>query len=233
MRKKRFEEKLKMRKDKELREKKEALQKLKKEKLLKQQLEALKKKRMHAKATHLRCLKTIYHIQIMTEPSFIMLQNTIYLEGNRIADIYPKYKSKWLKMIHKLLPSYSFLDVPKIGYFKELNISCPKFPDYSFYCHLPPDSRLTFKQEYEFFYKLTVDLDVDMQIYGWQKRVDMQYEETVSIDEDPDKTEGMWKGKNLDEILESMDFNIHVDMDFIREEFGTNIQHHEEWNVFR
>lgn len=227
-RKQRLEEQKRRQEEEELKAKQLAKQKEKKDKILAKQLEAITKKRHHAKATHLKSLKVLYHVQLLKEPSFIQLQNTIYMAESRIPDIFPKYNSKWLQMIHKILPSYSFLDLPKIGYYKELNISCPRFPEVTYYRDLPEELQLTFKQEYEFFYKVIVDLDIDMQIYGLQKEIEMEYDDTVEVVKDPSKGKGMWRGRTLDEILESMDFNTYVDIEFIRQEFGGNIQREEE-----
>lgn len=231
LRRKRLQEKIKRKKEEELKAKKLSIQKQKKEVILKQQLDALRKRRLHAKVTHLKCLKHLYKISLRTEPSYIMLQNTIYLDEKRIPDVFPKYKSIWLKMIHKILPSFSFLSVAKIGYYNELNIACPKFPDVTYYSNLTEIYEIAFKQEYEFFYKVTVDLDIDVQIYGWKDKMEFCAEESLEI-EYSEKQENLKLGKVLEKLLNSDDFFEKVDLEFIRDHFGPNIQKHEEGRVY-
>lgn len=233
-RRKRLEIEEKLRQEKEAREALMKMQKQRNLEIMQRQLELSSKKRHHKRATHLKVLNNIYGVNLANNYLHKLIQKSNYIYQKRIPDIYPAYDSIWMGMINKVNQSSSFTIVPMIGYYDYLKIRVEKFCAYKYYQHLPEDLQISFKQNYEMFCKISADLDIDILMCDWIKGL----EERENISEG---NRGYVKGKRfygkktrivigrgVDEVLELMNFNGEVDFDYLRLEFGQNIQEVEE-----
>ena len=196
--------------------------------ILRKELKSIQRKQKKFSLTYLRSLKENFDVHFINDPCFKKIHSKNFIVEKRIPKIYPKYSSKWAKMIHRALYCNSFLDIPRIGYYHSFGIRCEKFCEVRHYKYLQENQKQVFKEQYEFFYKLSLDMDIDLSLLGKDEGgLDENVSKGIagSIINRRKKSGNAYKYKtgSLEEVLERMDFTKYVDIHFILDTFGRHV----------
>ena len=153
------------------------------------------------------CIKEVFGQRAKETPQAYKIESKIYTVEERLPEVFPKYMSKWMKIILRCSFKEDFFDVVDVGYYAFMglleNVQCPVVK----YLYLPKEMMACYIQSYQMFYKVCVDLDVDAML---MKGIHELPEEELS-------------GLGKPEYRETKHL-CKMDIKEIRKEFGKHIQ---------
>ena len=121
------------------------------------------------KHTHLNFFKRKFGIDLSSLASLKKINGMLHSYLNRVPGMFPKYRSCWMRIIYKCLNKTGSLEqVEHVGYFEQICLSSEieaellsKHPSFEL---LESQNQSAGIQAYNFLYKLSLDLDMDVKL---------------------------------------------------------------------